>query len=99
MRNKYGITFQENPNSTLRLANGLSTIELTSDRTRAQNNSNQSEIQKYGLQTDEEVRKFEELNGIKITPDYDNLNEQSMDLLKTVDLPKLSYTSWNIKDL
>ena len=81
----------------MRLAKGLSTVEL--NRTNRQNLSNQSEIQKYGLQTEEDVRKFEELNGIKITPDYDNLNEQSMDLLKTVDLPKLSYTSWNIKDL
>ena len=81
----------------MRLANGQSTVEL--NRTKGQNFSKQSEIQKYGLQTDEDVRKFEELNGIKITPDYDNLNEQSMDLLKTVDLPKLSYTSWNIKDL
>ena len=28
LRTKYGLTFQENPNSTLRLAQGLSTIDL-----------------------------------------------------------------------
>ena len=45
------------------------------------------------------MRKFEELNGIKVRPDYDNMNEQSMELMLTkMDLPKLSYTSWNVKD-
>ena len=102
LRTNYGITFQENPNSTLRLANGLSTVELNNRRSRASNSENhrQSEIQKYGLKSDEDIKKFEELNGIKITPDYDQMNDQSMELMNTLkDLPKLSYTSWNAKDL
>ena len=44
----------------------------------------------YGLKTIQEVKNFEDLNGIKISSfaDYDNLNEQSM--LATADFPHLS---------
>jgi hypothetical protein len=42
------------------------------------------------LKTIQEVKNFEEINGIKLSSfaDYDNLNEQSM--LATADLPQMS---------
>ena len=69
-----------------RLSHGLSSVHLENKRT-----------YKFGLKTEEDIRKFEELNGIKVTPDYANLNDQSLDQMDM--MGKMSYTSWNVKDL
>ena len=64
LKTKYGMTFQNNPTSSARLAEGLSTVALENKVTGI-----------YGLKSAEDVKKFEELNGMKITPDYDNMND------------------------
>ena len=77
--------------ATVRLAHGLSSVVLES-----------ANDTMYGLKTPGDVKKFEELNGFKVTPDYDNMNENSMaEMMDTVtkDLRQLSYASWNVKDL
>ena len=69
---QYGIKFGENPESTQRLFKGVSTVDI--DKKKAG---------MYGLSSEEDVRKFEELNGFKLSPkaapplDLKVLNEQS----------------------
>ena len=77
---KYGVKFQNSPIANARLSNGLSSVVLVKN-----DSSNM-----YGLKTIQEVKNFEDLNGIKLSSfaDYDNLNEQSM--LATADLPQMS---------
>ena len=69
LRNQYGITFKDDHSKTERLVKGISTVDIK---------RNQPGIE--GLSSPEDIRKFEELNGIKITPEpvnCRNLNDQS----------------------
>ena len=86
----YGMKLKDDPVASDRLARGLSTVALEDRKGSA-----------FGLKSEEDIRKFEELNGFKILPDYDNLNINSLDnMINThLDLPKLSYTEWNVQDM
>ena len=57
LSSKYGLSFQDNPLATARLANGLSSVRLQQETKTA-----------FDLKTPKEIKKFEELNGFKYEP-------------------------------
>jgi len=90
LRNNFGMTFKDNPIANARLSNGLSTVALEDKREYA-----------FGLKTESDLRKFEEMNGFSLTPDINNLNQQSkLEMMQTLgNSPHLSNMSWNPRDL
>ena len=65
LSSRYGLSFQDNPLATARLANGLSSVRLQQENKTA-----------FDLKTPKEIKKFEELNGFKYQPHAINFDDE-----------------------